>query len=365
MRTVAKRASSVLLGLGLLSLTGCYTQLATTEYESEETYVESDTLSEDGNVTINNNYYLDDDYRRSRFRLSFNYYYPTYHSSWLSGYFYSYYDDPYWGWGRPGWWYPSYTVVTPWPWWPPYYDPWWPYGYHPYYPPVVYYPIHHPHHDGWGGGVASPPSRPRPTGPTRDPNDPGGRPRPLPTDPGTGPITTGGGDRPRPPVAEVPPGGAINRPRPTEQVTHDVPETAPVTRPRPSEPVKTVVPEERPREEKPWWVRDKEEKREREPSARPASPSTPAPERRQRVTDERPASPSPAKQPSARPAERRRETTSEPSAPPSKPSRPREERRTYSPPAPQSAPPASAPRSGGGSSSGSSSGSGGGRKRGE
>jgi hypothetical protein len=39
---------------------GCYTELATTEQPDREYTTESDTSYENGNTTINNHYYLDD-----------------------------------------------------------------------------------------------------------------------------------------------------------------------------------------------------------------------------------------------------------------------------------------------------------------
>lgn len=140
MKNVMRFVSLLSLAIVGAIFSGCYTEFAAQESYDSGSYVESDTTyDESGNVTINNNYYLDDDYRRSRFRLSFNYYYPSYHSSWIASYYYSYYDKPYWGWGHPYWYY------DPWRWGCvyPVYDPWWPYYPYPHYPVFVYYPVYY------------------------------------------------------------------------------------------------------------------------------------------------------------------------------------------------------------------------------
>lgn len=132
-----KISAIVLIFVVSALLTGCYTHLATDELQSSDNdYAYSDTTQDDsGNVTINNHYYLDDDYRQARFRLSFNYYYPSY-SSWIGSYYHSYYDDWYWGFG----WNPR-----PYPTWGNYY------GYYPYYSSWVYYPYpYYPYrYDSW------------------------------------------------------------------------------------------------------------------------------------------------------------------------------------------------------------------------
>ena len=168
---------------------GCYTELATIEQNDQQYVSDSDTAYENGNTTINNHYYLDDDYRRSRFRVSFNYYYPTY-SPWISSYYYSYFDDPYWGmYPRPMWgydpFYPHYGgCLYP----SPYYDPW-----YPYYSPVAYYPGYFP--SSVYGNNPGTPNRTRTGGSTRDPQS-DIRSRPLPstipqTDPSI-PVTSTG-----------------------------------------------------------------------------------------------------------------------------------------------------------------------------
>ncbi|MEW5798159.1 MAG: hypothetical protein AB1728_04045 [Bacteroidota bacterium] len=333
-----------------LPLSGCYTELATNEYADDEYYAGSDTTyDQEGNVTINNNYYLDDDYRRSRFRLSFNYYYPSYHSSWIAGYYHSFYDDPYWGWYRPWWWYhyyPQYTIIYPNPWWPPIYDPWYPYPYYPvavYYPPYYYPPV-------YGYNPPATPGKIRDNGSTRDPNNPGDRSRPIPppTTPGT---TVATGTTP-----------------PRERVTLD--------RVTPNDDTKT--------DEKPWWEKmrarpDAEGKPQRTVPTERTTPRddrtvTPPPVRNTPRDDRTASTPPPTK---IKPRDDRRggdETkSSKPAYNPPKKSvpqndggrveRPRDDRRSYSPPpaqqpSSQSVPP---PRSSGGNSGGSN--SGGGRKR--
>ncbi|MBI2428545.1 MAG: hypothetical protein HYV29_07090 [Ignavibacteriales bacterium] len=331
------------------TLTGCYTEFAASEssdYSDDGYYTDTDTTYDDeGTVTINNNYYLDDDYRRSRFRLSFNYYYPTYHSSWISGYYHSFYDDYYWGWHRPWWWYhhyPQYTIIYPNPWWPPIYDPWYPY---PYYPGGVYYPPYYSPPQ-YGYNPPANPGRVRTDGSTRDPRDPGGRTRPIPT--------------PTTPGTTIATGGTPARER--------IPE------------VKAIPVDERQREEIPWWKKvnstSPPEKRARvvdgtdKQSPRDNRTMTSPPQKKAQREDQPAYTPPKNKQ---REQKRVNEgATNKPAYNPPRRSvpqnegkssdRPREERRTYSPPPAQQAPPQSSPpRSNGGSSGGS--GNGGGRKR--
>ncbi|GEM_PF-2808615 len=179
MKSVLKKIFVGTFALSGLVLAGCYTEVATRDTGNDyPAYTESDTSVDGENITINNHYYLDDDYRRSRFRLSFNYYYPSYHSSWIASYYYSYYNDWYWGWRRPfyyndwcyhpnPYWYPGYV-------WNPYYDPYY-YPYPYYYPSPVY-----------GYTPPANPGRVRDNGPSRDITDPGGRTRPLPSAPSPG-----------------------------------------------------------------------------------------------------------------------------------------------------------------------------------
>ena len=185
---------------------GCYTELAPVERNDNDFAYDSDTTYDNGNTTVNNNYYLDDNYRQSRFRVSFNYYYPTY-SSWISSYYYSYFNDSYWGmYHRPSWYYdPFFSYYSPYgclyP--SPYYDPW-----YSYYPHGGYY-------SGYYQGYYNPPvyannppspNRPRGDGPSRDPQlEPRDRPIPAPSSPTETPSL--GKDtnvRPRGPVEAIP-----------------------------------------------------------------------------------------------------------------------------------------------------------------
>ncbi len=142
MKNVMKKFTFAAAAAAVISFSGCYTQMISDDRNYDDGYAYSDTTNDGGNVAINNHYYLDDNYRRSRFRVSFNYYYPTFHSSWISSYFYSYYDDPYWGFGSPYYnpWicYPSPWVYNPPYWYPPHwYNPYPYWGYHHY--PYWYY----------------------------------------------------------------------------------------------------------------------------------------------------------------------------------------------------------------------------------
>lgn len=343
-----------LYSLVIISATfiGCYTEFAASEsngYSDDGYYADTDTtFDEEGTVIVNNNYYLDDDYRRSRFRLSFNYYYPSYHSSWIAGYYYSYYDDPYWGWHRPWWWYhhyPHYTIIYPNPWWPPIYDPWYPY---PYYPVAVYYPPYYNPHS-YGYNPPADPGRIRGNGSTRDPRDPGDRNKPIPppVTPGTT-IATG-----------TPPSREHNR----------------VDRIDPADDTKT--------DNRPWWEKVKarpdagEKKTDRVASDRtpPRDDRTVSqpPVKDMPRDDRRVSTPPPVK---IKPRDDRKDNedakSKKPTYNPSKKSvphnegrrveRPRDDRRSYTPPPAKQSPPQSAsPRSGGGSSGGSN--NGGGRKR--
>lgn len=336
MTTVMKKFSIVLFGTLALVLTGCYTQLATEEMTDRESYDNSDSSYEQENGTIADQYYLDDDYRQSRLRISFHYYYPSYRTSWIAGYYNSFYDDYYWGWHRPLYWnyYPGYTVIYPSPWWPPIYDPWYPYPY--YYPSMAYYPYYYPY--GSGGYKTAAAGRIRDTGPTRDTRDPSERIRPIQSP------TTG---------TEVVSGGSTVRERPS---------------------VEAVTPPEgnRTRNEVPWWEREKQERRAVESSDRPAERSAVRPSEKRRIENGQGQNTTGRKPAQTRPAERRKVAPAESTTPSGnangskrngQSTPPREERRSYSPPQRQSSPPASAPRSNGGSTS--SGNNGGSRKRGE
>jgi len=335
----------------VILFSGCYTELATVEQNERDYAYDSDTTYEEGSTAINNNYYLDDDYRRSRLRVSFHYYYPE-NTSWIGGYYNSYFNDPYWGmrpwsWTYDPWYgyYPSYY-----PTWGclPYYDPW-----HPYYPPIVHYPGYYPSPVYVSTQPKTPP-RIRTEGSSRDGNSTDVRSRPIPSPSSETQATTirkGRGDEKE----------AIPVSTPIRKRGNDVS----------------------------WWDRrDNEQSKEAKPVNRPRIVRNPnAPEKQSRGNEE--ATPvdrpretrrptyTPSPKPSApndesRPVERPRETrrpTYTPAPKPSAPNndarpveRPRESRReSYSPPAQQSTPSAPAP-SRGGSNSGSSSSSGG-RKR--
>ena len=333
MKTVMTKISPLLLFAAILIFSGCYTELTTREYEEPYYATDSDTSYTEEEITINNHYYLDDDYRRSRFKLSFNYYYPTYHSSWIGSYYSSYYDDYYWGLNRPWWWYhyPGYVILYPTPWWPPIYDPWYPY---PYYPPVAYYPTYYPY-PSYPNTPGGNPGRIRDNGATRDNTNPGERSRPV---IGVG-ATTG---------TEVATGVRIREPLPTEAVT-----------------VK-----ERPVNEVPWWERQKQDRQRSESIVRPVDrPVIRQKEKRQ--TDAGANQPrNEGTKPQVRPAEKKTRSVPESAAPTKrndgesksgKTQRPREERRSYSPPPSQQSPASSAPRSGNSGSTGST--NSGGRKR--
>ncbi|NUN69324.1 MAG: hypothetical protein HUU02_06390 [Bacteroidetes bacterium] len=332
---------TVLLFLSAISvmLAGCYTELATLEPSDRTVYYESDTVTEGTATTINNHYYLDDEYRRSRLRVSFNYYYPSY-SSWIGSYYYSYFNDPYWGmYHRPYWYHDPFAYG--WCGWP-YYDPWYPY-------PVVYYPVYYPYPVYYGGPVTvasgTAPSRPRTDGPTRDPGR-DERDRPLATPVPTPVVTTNG--------------GPVNEP--------------PAERPRPARPP-----------EKAWWEKEGDERPAETPVNRPSRPTNTT--RPSNVNEpRRPAANDPgtgeaAPRPMPRPAANDPKTNDTPSRPVGRPAapaqvdrpndapvytppakkptqrndgetaRPRESSRpSYTPPAQPSTPPQSAPpRNSGGS----------------
>jgi hypothetical protein len=321
---------------------GCYTELATVERNDRGYAYDSDTTYEEGSTAINNNYYLDDDYRRSRLRVSFHYYYPE-NTSWIGGYYNSYFNDPYWGMRPFSWTYdPWYGYYPTWGC-PPYYDPW-----HPYYPPVVYYPGYYPS-PVYGNNTPSIPIKGhRADGPSREGTTITDRSSPIPNPSSTTTVAT--------------------TPRTRESVPID--KVTPVTRPG-----KT-------RDETPWWERkNNEQTKESRPVDRPRIGRTPnAPEKQSRGNEEatsvdrpretkRPSPKSSVPNNESRPVDRPRETRRpaySPSPKPSAPSndarpveRPRESRReSYNPPSQQSAP---APSRGSGSSGSSS--SSGGRKR--
>lgn len=311
----------------LFAFSGCYTELMTRD-DGDDGLAYADDSTAAGATTIVNNYYLNDDFRHSRLRSTFHYYYPQY-TSWIGGYFNSYYNDPYWGFGWGIGYYDPYRWGCQYP----YYDPW----LYPYYPPVAYYPIYHPHYYpghhypgydgglGYGGGSIDP-GRPRSSGPSRDVAGSDERSRPLP-----GPSTT-------PPVT------VMNRPR--------VPDAAPV-----------AAPTER-RREQAWWERNNDAQPVTGRDRRGSESATPA-GRQQRQGNGEAVTVEPRKGNGStgrtgqegRRREESRWTPSPGQSAPQREARPREAQRpSYAPPS------SSAPsHSGGGHTGGGS--SGGGRKR--
>jgi len=340
----------------VFSLAGCYTELATVERQESDIAYDSDTSYDEGNTTINNHYYLDDDYRQSRLRVSFNYYYPTY-SSWISSYYHSYFNDYYWGMSyRPSWYYdPFYTYYPPYGWcyYPsPYYHPW-----YPYYPPIAYYPGYYSM-PVYANNPATP-NRPRTDGPTRDPQ-PEDRLRPIPgTTPTTEPPITSTDVRPTTGEArpietsgrkpEQPWWERLNTERPTKLAD----EARPIDNDKGNKPPRENVPGYNPptldRPNSDGEARPTEHPKNSQPTYTPPKNKRPGSEDRpvERPKRGEPKYSPPVKQSvpkdEARPVERPRETR-QPS---------------YNPP-PQSTPPQSAPPR---SSGGSSSSGGSGRKR--
>lgn len=339
MRTVS---SLFLCGFALFTA-GCYTELVTLEPSERAEYYTSDTVSEEGSTTINNHYYLDDEYRRSRLRVSFNYYYPSY-SSWIGGYYNSYFNDPYWGmYHRPYWYHDPFMTIC---YGSPYYDPW-----YPYYYPTVYYPVYYPYPVYYNGTVTvatgNVPSRPRTDGPTRDPGA-DVRGRPLPT-----PVATPGTPADQGTVTELPAHG----PRPVrepekawwEKDGTERPSITPVTRPtrptniaRPSivnEPRRPAANDPRVDDAAPRPIRHPaaDDPKTGDTPARPVGRPTTMPPAQVDRPSETPAYTPPAKKPTQR---NDGETA-----------RPRESSRpSYTPPSQPSTPPQSAPpRNSGGS----------------
>ncbi len=169
--------NSLLVFSSVILFSGCYTELATVERTDRDYANDSDSTYEEGSTAINNHYYLDDDYRRSRLRVSFHYYYPE-NTSWIGAYYNSYFNDPYWGMRPFSWSYDPWYGYYPAPTWgcPPYYDPW-----HPYYPPVVYHPGHHSYPIYGGNNTPTIPSKGhRADGPSREGTTITDRSRPIP-----------------------------------------------------------------------------------------------------------------------------------------------------------------------------------------
>ena len=319
--------NSFLIVVTVLLFSGCYTELATVEQNDRDYASDSDTTYEEGSTTINNHYYLDDDYRRSRLRVSFHYYYPE-NTSWIGAYYNSYFNDPYWGmrswyWSYDPWYgyYPSYYYPT---WGCPPYDPW-----YPYYHPVVYYPGYYSSPVYVSNQPANTP-RIRTEGSSRDANATGIRSREI-----------------APPSSET----QVTTIRTDRRNDKDVlPETTPVRK--------------RGNEES-WWERkDNEQVKEARPVDKPRDGRSPRVSEKQSRGNEEPVS---VEQPRSREVKKSTYVPPKSSTPSgeSKPAdRPRESRRqSYNPPPQQSSPTSpSAPSRGGGSGSSTSSSSGG-RKR--
>ncbi len=287
MKLLIKKIAIPFLFLAGVMWSGCYTEVATRSYDGEyyDADVSSDTTVNDSNVTINNNYYLDDNYRQSRFRLSFNYYYPSYyHSSLIGSYYYSYFDDPYWGFG-PRWSYFDYGYGCIYP--RPYvYDPWWPYygGYYHHYPIYYQHPIY-----GYNPPTVDPGNRRRADGPSRDLPNVRERSRPIPTP-----------TSPSPTVASTP---RVRESSPRDEGT-------------------TVAQPRRSRDEVPWWKRN-EGTRNRESVNPPPAQNNPNKEARpaERKRENQRASVAPSRrndapQQQARPAQRQRENRQPSYSPP-------------------------------------------------
>ncbi len=338
-----------LSAVSFISFSGCYTELATIERSEPSVVYESDTSYDNGTETINNHYYLDDEYRRSRLRVSFNYYYP-YSSSWIGGYYNSYFNDYYWGMSyRPAWYYdPFYTVYPPYGW--GYYPPHWYGPWYPYYSPYVYYPSYYP---VAYGGTPSAPGRSRDGGATRDPL-PENRPRPSsPGVPGSGTAVAEHAPADAEP-ATTPRGGRDSEIPWWEKVSNERPSRGNDSEARPADQDKKPVRDQRPADRETPNSRD-----EARPAERPKDEQSVTPP----VTKERPAREArPATRPKQRPpayVPPGRQTPSTDEARPAE--RPRESRQpSYSPPPQQSvAPQSTPPRSSGGSAPSS----GNGRKR--
>lgn len=342
MKTVLKILS--IAGL-MIVFTGCYTELATIERDDQIVSYDSDTLYDAGTTTINNHYYLDDEYRQSRLRLSFNYYYPSY-SSRISAYYYSYFDDNYWGmYHRPSWYYDPWYSYNPYYGWcyypaPVYYNPWNSYyPYYGYYQPYYSSPVY--------ANTSSNASRPRTGGATRDPV-PENRPRTNPmTPPSAGPAVTEGASAESRPV-DAPRSGRENETPWWERIASERPTRNTDGEARPvgdeSKPVRDT------RAETPRGTNDRTPSGEARPAGRsgddrpvnrPKSNDRPVRDDRpvQRPKPRTPAVTPPAKESPARGEARQAE-------------RPRESRQpSYTPPRQSTPPQAAPPRSSGSSSS--------------
>jgi hypothetical protein len=139
---------------------GCYTQMETMNDEEsggrdKGDYAYTDTTDTSSDTT-NNNYFSDDGYRSSRYRMSFDYYCPPPYLWGTNIWFDPWYDDYGYPWYGSGLWYP--TLVYPYPYW---------YGRYPYYGrDYAYWPYYNSGYRGGGGGTILA-GRLRTTGSTR------------------------------------------------------------------------------------------------------------------------------------------------------------------------------------------------------
>ena len=213
---------------------GCYTQMESVGNEGSDrrngdrddyTYNDS-TNDQDSGATTADNYFNDDGYRSMRYRMSFDYYYPSRHmwaaGVWFDPWYDGFYADPWDPWYRPGLWYP--TIAYPYPYW----SRGW--GYYPHYGSAYGY-------GHWRGnnfpmyGTTIEPGRRRTTGNTRG-DDAGLRIRGGAVSPVTNPA-----------AGSTSPGGLRTRDVPGS-VTHAATEADRSTR-------------RRTREEVPWWERSR------------------------------------------------------------------------------------------------------------
>src|SRR5450759_3520314 len=168
---------------------GCYTQMESVGNEGSDRrngdrddYAYNDsTNDQDSGGTAVDNYFNDDGYRSMRYRMSFDYYYPSRHmwaaSVWFDPWYSDFYADPWDPWYRPGLWYP--TIAYPYPYW---YSGG---GYYPHYGPTYGYGNWRGHNYPLYGSTVEP-GRRRTTGSTRG-DDAGSRIRGGAVAPGTNP----------------------------------------------------------------------------------------------------------------------------------------------------------------------------------
>jgi hypothetical protein len=137
MKKTGRYFSLGIIILAAMALSGCYTQLATSDNEDRPADSQEYTSADTGvGPTIINNYYGSDAYREWQYRTSFRYFSYSPHMMWDIGW-----SDPFYD----AYWDPWYTPYAPYPWhnpyWsrPYYYSDW--YTANPYYYPGGYYGI--------------------------------------------------------------------------------------------------------------------------------------------------------------------------------------------------------------------------------